>query len=48
MKDENNRMILTHRGTGSGGYLDYVFRFAAKELFHVDMDDKPLEFKTTK
>ena len=45
MKDENGQMILTHRGSGSGGYLDYVFRSAAKELFNIEMDDKPLEFK---
>ena len=33
MKDENGQMILTHLGSGSGGYLDYVFRSVAKELF---------------
>ncbi|CAF1236641.1 unnamed protein product [Adineta steineri] len=48
MKDENDQMILTHRGSGSGGYLDYVFRSAAKELFNIDMNDTPLEFKVTK
>ncbi|CAF0718824.1 unnamed protein product [Adineta ricciae] len=48
MKDENDQMILTHRGSGSGGYLDYVFRSAAKDLFHIDMDDKSLEFKVTR
>ncbi|CAF1193631.1 unnamed protein product [Rotaria sordida] len=48
MKDENGQMILTHRGSGSGGYLDYIFRSAAKELFNVDLDDGPLEFKVTK
>ncbi len=48
MKDDNDQMILTHRGGGSGGYLDYVFRSAAKELFNIDMNDKPLEFKVTK
>jgi hypothetical protein len=48
MKDENGQMILTHRGSGSGGYLDYVFRSAAKEFFNIDTDDQPLEFKTTK
>ena len=45
MKGENGQMILTHRGSGSGGYLDYVFRSAAKELFNIELDDKPLEFK---
>lgn len=44
MKDENGQLILTHRGSGSGGYLDYVFRSAAKELFNIELDDKPLEF----
>jgi len=48
MKDENGQMILTHRGSGSGGYLDYVFRSAAKELFNIDTNDEPLEFKMTK
>jgi hypothetical protein len=48
MKDENDQMILTHRGSGSGGYLDYVFRSAAKELFDIDTNDEPLEFKMTK
>ena len=48
MKDENGQMILTHRGGGSGGYLDYVFRSAAKELFNIDTNDQPLEFKTTR
>ncbi|CAF3136020.1 unnamed protein product [Rotaria socialis] len=48
MKDEYGQMILTHRGSGSGGYLDYIFRCAAKELFNIDMDSAPLEFKATK
>jgi hypothetical protein len=48
MKDENSQMILTHRGSGSGGYLDYVFRSAAKELFNIDLNNEPLEFKVTK
>lgn len=48
MKDENGQMILAHRGSGSGGYLDYVFRSAAKELFQIDMNADPLEFKVTK
>ncbi len=48
MKDENNQMILTHRGSGSGGYLDYVFRSAAKELFNIDLNNEPLEFTVIK
>jgi len=30
---------------GSGGYLEYTFRFAAKELFGVDVPEGPLPFK---
>mmetsp|Transcript_16155 Transcript_16155/g.20033 ORF Transcript_16155/g.20033 Transcript_16155/m.20033 type:complete len:574 (-) Transcript_16155:227-1948(-) len=30
---------------GSGGYLDFVFRLAAKELFDVTVPDGPLPFK---
>lgn len=48
MKDVNDQLILTHRGSGSGGYLDYVFRSAAKELFHTAVDEGPLDFKVTK
>ena len=48
MKDVNDRLLLTHRGSGSGGYLDYVFRSAAKELFQIDVNEGPLEFKVTK
>jgi len=48
MKDENGQMILTHLGSGSGGYLVYVFRSVAKELFNIDINDELLEFKATK
>ena len=48
MKDDHDHMILTHRGSGSGGYLDYVFRSAARELFNVQINDEPLEFKVIK
>lgn len=48
MKDEHGQLILAHRGSGSGGYLDYVFRSAAKELFNIDMNNESLEFKVTK
>lgn len=30
---------------GSGGYLDFIFRSAAKELFNVDVPNGPLPFK---
>ena len=48
MKDDHDQMILTHRGSGSGGYLEHVFRAAAKELFDVQINDEPLEFKVVK
>ncbi|CAF0930100.1 unnamed protein product [Didymodactylos carnosus] len=44
MKSENG-LYLNHRGSGSGGYLEYVYRCAAKELFNVDIEDK-IELKT--
>ncbi|CAF4375712.1 unnamed protein product, partial [Rotaria magnacalcarata] len=40
-------MILAHRGSGSSGYLDYVFRSTAKELLNIDINDELLEFKLT-
>lgn len=48
MKDANGRMILTQRGSPSGGYIDFIFRSAAKELFQIDLPDKPLEFRITR
>lgn len=41
---ENNEIIYSHRGGGSGGYLDYIYRTSAKELFGIDVQ-KNLEFK---
>ncbi|KAL3860976.1 hypothetical protein ACJMK2_007070 [Sinanodonta woodiana] len=36
--------ILNHSGGGSGGYLEHVFKFAARELFDQTLDT--LEYKT--
>lgn len=36
---------ISHRGGGSGGYLEHVFRHAARELFGIHVDEityKPL------
>ena len=38
----------THSDGGSGGYLEFVFRFAAKELYDVTIPDGPLPFKQGK
>jgi iron only hydrogenase large subunit-like protein len=35
-------------GLGSGGYLDYTFRYAARRLFNVTIDEGPLKFIATK
>lgn len=31
---------------GSGGYVEYIFRYAAQELFGISMWDEPLLYKT--
>jgi iron only hydrogenase large subunit-like protein len=31
--------LTRHVGSGSGGYSDHIFRYAAKELFGVDVDE---------
>jgi hypothetical protein len=28
--------LLGTEGTGSGGYLEYIMSYAARELFHID------------
>ncbi|KRX17937.1 Cytosolic Fe-S cluster assembly factor NARFL [Trichinella nelsoni] len=33
--DENT--LYNHEGSGSGGYLEFVFKYAAKELFNLDI-----------
>lgn len=35
--DECSGHLLSHGGSGSGGYLEHVMRFASKRLFNVDM-----------
>lgn len=35
--------IYSHAGGGSGGYLEYITRYAAKELF--DKELEKLEYK---
>lgn len=35
--DECSGNLLSHGGSGSGGYLEHVLRFASKRLFNVDM-----------
>lgn len=30
--------LSRHLGSGSGGYCDHIFRFAAKELFGIEVD----------
>ncbi|XP_029433424.1 cytosolic iron-sulfur assembly component 3 [Rhinatrema bivittatum] len=40
--------LLSHSGGGSGGYLEHIFRYAAKELFAVQVEEiqyKPLKNK---
>lgn len=38
-----NSDIWSHKGSGSGGYADFIFHYAAKHLF--DENDVTLEFK---
>ena len=35
--DAYSGTLLSHGGSGSGGYLEHVLRFASKRLFNVDM-----------
>lgn len=39
----NIEHIFAHEGSGSGGYSDYIFRYAAKELFGDEISK--LEYK---
>jgi len=41
--DESD-FVYSHRGGGSGGYLDFIFRSVAKKMFGVDVEG-PLKFK---
>ncbi|KAK9978332.1 hypothetical protein ABG768_020087 [Culter alburnus] len=38
--------LLTHAGSGSGGYLHHIYKHAAKQLFGVEVDE--LTYKTMK
>lgn len=35
--------LCRHLGSGSGGYADHIFKYAAKELFGVEVDQ--LEYR---
>lgn len=44
LKDKNITPNLTSRiGSGSGGYADHIFKYAAKELFGIECDQ--VEYK---
>lgn len=46
--DPGVQEATSHRGGGSGGYLEHVFRYAARELFGIHVDEvtyKPLRNK---
>lgn len=36
--------LKRHIGSGSGGYADHIFQYAAKELFNIECDK--LQYKT--
>lgn len=36
--------LKSHRGSGSGGYADFIFDYAARKLFNID--NAKLEYKT--
>ena len=38
--------LVNHVGGGSGGYLEHIFRYAARELFDVSVDQ--IEYKMLK
>lgn len=46
-KDSQNssseQIIIGHEGSGSGGYADHIFKYAAKELFGDELTK--LEYK---
>ncbi|KAJ8679882.1 hypothetical protein QAD02_015669 [Eretmocerus hayati] len=43
-EQENSGILLGHQGSGSGGYADFIFHYAAKNLFQEH--NAKLEFKT--
>lgn len=42
-RDKTDNDLWSHKGSGSGGYADFIFHYAAKHLF--DENDVTLEFK---
>ncbi|KAL2742000.1 putative cytosolic Fe-S cluster assembly factor CPIJ010948 [Vespula maculifrons] len=42
-RDKTDNDLWSHKGSGSGGYADFIFHYAAKHLF--DENDITLEFK---
>ncbi|EFN75214.1 probable cytosolic Fe-S cluster assembly factor AGAP009023 [Harpegnathos saltator] len=42
--EEIDNKLWGHRGSGSGGYADFIFRYAAKHLF--DEENVTVDFKT--
>ena len=32
-EEENDKILLGHQGSGSGGYADFIFHYAVKNLF---------------
>lgn len=40
--------LTGHSGGGSGGYLEHIYKYAAKELFGIEVDTiqyKPLKYE---
>ena len=44
--EEENVLLPPAFAATSGGYLEYVFRKAARDLYGVDLSGKDLEYKT--
>lgn len=42
-QSQNFEHIFAHEGSGSGGYADHIFKYAAKELFGDELHQ--LEYK---
>ena len=38
--------LIGHSGGGSGGYLEHVYKYAARELFGIQVEE--LQYKTLK
>lgn len=43
-EQQNNNVLLGHQGSGSGGYADFIFHYAARNLFQEN--NAKLEFKS--